>query len=63
MNTIANMTTEQIGKAIRGLKYGKSFTVGTEGERRMALVLAKGFAKKVASRKNGRGGFQIIALE
>jgi hypothetical protein len=57
------MTTEQIGKAIRELKYGKSFTVGTEGERRMALVLAKGFAKRIVTKKAKAGGFQIIALE
>lgn len=57
------MTTEQIGKAIRDLPHGKSFTVATESERRMALVLAKGFGKRVHSRKNARNGFTIHVLE
>lgn len=57
------MTTQQIGKTLRELAHGKSFTVATKSERRMALVLAKGFGKRVHSRKNGKNGFTIHVLE
>lgn len=57
------LTTEEIGKALKALPPGKSFTVSTEGERRMALVVAKATSKRITSRKNDKGGFQIIALD
>ena len=59
------MTLEDMRKTIRSLRIGRSFIVGTEGERQTALNMARHLGKRITTRmrKGKLGGFQIIALE
>jgi len=59
-----NLSPEAIGKLIRDTPYGKSFIVATDGERRTALMVAKGTGKRIHTRINAKGGgFKIHILE
>lgn len=59
MKTLSN---EEIGQRLRDTGHGKSFPVGSERERKQALLLANGAGKRVATRKNGKG-FTVYVLE
>ena len=58
-----DLTQEEIGRRLRATAHGKSFTVGTEKDRKAALMLAIGAGKRVFTRKNGKDGFTIHVFD
>lgn len=58
-----DLTHEEIGRRLRETAHGKSFSVGTEKDRKAALMLAAGAGKKVFTRKNGKNGYTIHVLD
>lgn len=48
---------------IRQIEKCKTFRISTESERKQALMIGRAMGKKVATRKNGDGGFKVYVLE
>lgn len=57
------LTYEDLVKAVEQCRYGKSFSVATESERKQALMIAKAQQKKITTRKRSKGGFAVFVLE